>query len=172
MAKLLNYAPAKPAHQDSALIVSIGGFQGCGVAGSGRKSYLDAQQNAYLKGSITLEYSFSDFFSVLTQLRLVSRVQGSLDRDGARPGALKGDWGGGQAANSASLGFSCPGSTLDRPHVSRLPLGAMQLIMSATWSFLGSINSVLPFLSSRSCDKQLSRAIRMRRSDTATSSIK
>ena len=74
-----------------ALIVSIGGFQGCGVAGSGRKSYLDAQQNAYLKGSITLEYSFSDFFSVLTQLRLVSRVQGSLDRDGARPGALKGD---------------------------------------------------------------------------------
>ena len=91
VAKLLNYAPAKPAHQDSALIVSIGGFQGCGVAGSGRKSYLDAQQNAYLKGSITPEYSFSDFFSVLTQLRLVSRVQGSLDRDGARPGALKGD---------------------------------------------------------------------------------
>ena len=67
MAKLLNYAPAKPAHQNSALIVSIDGFQECGVAGSGRKSYLNVQQNAYLKGSITPEYSFSDFVFVLEE---------------------------------------------------------------------------------------------------------
>ena len=65
VAKLLNYAPAKPAHRDSAPIVSIEGFQGCGVAGSGRKSHLNVQQNAYLKGSITPEYSFSDFVFVL-----------------------------------------------------------------------------------------------------------
>ena len=36
-----------------------------GLTGSGRKSYLDVQQNAYLKGSITQEYSFSDFVFVL-----------------------------------------------------------------------------------------------------------
>ena len=68
VAKLLNYAPAKPAHRNSAPIVSIEGFQGCGgcgVAGSGRKSHLNVQQNAYLKGSITPEYSFSDFVFVL-----------------------------------------------------------------------------------------------------------
>lgn len=47
VAKLLKNAPAKPAHRDSKLIVSIEGFQGCGVAGSGRKSYLNVQQNAY-----------------------------------------------------------------------------------------------------------------------------
>ena len=58
--------PAKPTHRDSALVVSIEGFQGCGVAGSGRKSYyLNIQQSAYLKGSITPEYSFSDFVFVL-----------------------------------------------------------------------------------------------------------
>jgi hypothetical protein len=84
VAKLLNYAPAKPAHRDSAPIVSIEGFQGCGVAGSGRKSHLNVQQNAYLKGSITPEYSFSDFVFVLdsqdmsrTMHRFIQRTNSS-----------------------------------------------------------------------------------------------
>jgi hypothetical protein len=48
VAKLLNYAPAKP----------------------GRKSYLNVQQNAHLKGSITPEYSSSDFVFVLDKDRI------------------------------------------------------------------------------------------------------